>query len=77
MNKLDDTIKVRTKMKRMCDFLSMFNSNYTPNLRCFQVIAIRKCTISHLALKIAIKVKFNVTAMKTLYKFLSVFNSNH
>ena len=66
-----------TKIKPMNDFSSMFNSNYTPNLHCFEVIAISKCTHIHLGSKIAINVKLNVTTMKTVYKFLSVFNSNH
>ena len=68
-----------TKIKPIYDFLLVFNSirNYVPNMHCFQVMATRKCTYSHLTLKISLKVKFKVTKMKPIYNFLFVSNSNY
>jgi len=64
-------------MKTIYDFLLIYNSYYIPNVHCFQDIAIRRCTYSHLTLKIAVKVKFKVTKMKAIYDFLLVYNSNY
>ena len=55
----------------------MINSNYLSNLLCFQVIAIRRCTYSHLTFKIALKVKFKVNRMNPIYDSLLLFNSSN
>ena len=54
------------KMKPIYDFLLMLNCNYLPNLHCFKVIAIRRCTNGHLTLKIALKVKFKANRMNPI-----------
>ena len=66
-----------TNIKPIYDFLLVFNSNYVPNLHCFDVMATIKCTYSLLTLNISLKVKFKVTKMKPIYDFILVSNSNY
>ena len=63
------------KMKPIYDFLLLFNCIYLPNLQCFQVIAIRRCTNGQL--KIALKVKFKANRMNPIYDSLLMFNRNN
>ena len=72
-NYIQGQLKVN-KIKPIYDFLLKFNSKYLSNLLCFQVIAIRRCTYSHLTFRIAFKVKFKSNKMKPMYEFLLLFN---